>query len=169
MILTNNSQPASSVTSAVDFYGRIINENAYGPLVDSDLNNEIDFLQTGFTPIILEQPKKNMIISSEGLDLELIIERSQHLSIQWEYLSNQQEQIWNSIQESDLFNGVKTERLKVNRLPNGVEKMIIRAKVFDPSFICGSIIFSNEFTISYPPLFYLMRSLLTMTGKMMSG
>ena len=34
-----------------------------------------------------------------------------------------------------------------------LRKMIIRAKVFDPSFICGSIIFSNEFTISCPPLF----------------
>lgn len=153
MILITNSQTSSSVTSTVDSFGRIINENAYGPLVDSDLNNEIDFLQTGFIPIILEQPEKNMIISSEGLDLELIIERSQHLNIQWEYLSDQQEQIWNSIQESDLFNGVHTELLKVNRLPNGVEKMIIRAKIFDPSFICGSTIFSNEFTISYPPLF----------------
>ena len=138
-------------------------------MVDSDLNNEIDFLQTGFTPIILEQPKKNMIISSEGLDLELIIERSQHLSIQWEYLSNQQEQIWNSIQESDLFNGVKTERLKVNRLPNGVEKMIIREKYLILHLFADLLFFQMSSLYLIHPYFYLMRSLLTMTGKMMSG
>ena len=146
-----NLTGTSSIT--VDNNGRLLILEAYGLPVDADMNGEVDFLQADTQPIILSQPKENLVILSGGINLTVITNRIQGLTYLWEYCLSLENKIWLPLDEVGSFEGINTESLKVNRLAKGIDSINIRLKIFDPSNQCSVPINSDIFSLSYPPLF----------------
>ena len=149
--ITINQTAISSMT--VDTNGRLLLEEAYGLPTDGDMNGVADFLQLGNPPRIVTQPQRNLVIGREGIELVITTTRPQRLKFQWEYLSDSENETWLPLEERTTFEGVQTSSLQVNRLAKGMETINIRAQINDPSFPCSAPIYSDIFSLTYPPLF----------------
>ena len=146
-----NQTTTSSMT--VDTNGRLLLEEAYALPMDGDMDGVADFLQVGNPPGIVTQPQQNLIIGREGVELVITTTRPQRLKFRWEYLSDSEYETWLPLDEGTAFEGVHTASLQVNRLAKGIETINIRAQINDPSFPCGAPIYSDKFSLNYPPLF----------------
>lgn len=149
VLALNNS---SNSLAAVDRFGLLLNENAYGQVNDLDNNGVFDYLEVTDAPQIVSQSDTEQIVGENGINLQ-VNTQSIYAIYQWEYRLSSENDQWLSLENGEEFQFVDSSQLLVNDLLPGFETMEIRLRIQSLANICADPVTSVIFTISLPELF----------------